>query len=348
MKRSVLKILILIVTLLSCTKFSSAVVRCGNCGRTPVPYPLSTDPNCGDQAYKIRCTAGTLWFDALNKSSYMITDINPLTQRIIIRPAGLSGKTCIASDMATEGIQLDDNLPFNITSSNTILLLNCSDAMLHLQAPINCSSNSICHDYINNNAPLCKSTSLCCVFKTGGSQNSYVVKVHINGGCAAYQSFVNLDTHWVPTKTWPAPAMELEWGLPQEPTCKLPIDCKPLLHSKCLVDPMNSGQKRCFCNAGFDWDPVNGLCRREKCPHGRGCKHQKKQTMLIAERLMDAVDPVLKEKATNLDLETMKALGLLAAACLDERRQNRPSMKEVADEIEYIISVAKGKVSAEG
>ncbi|XP_031256957.1 wall-associated receptor kinase-like 20 [Pistacia vera] len=641
MKRSVLKILILIVTLLSCTTFASAVVRCGNCGRTPVPYPLSTDPNCGDQAYKIRCTAGTLWFDALNKSSYMITDINPLTQRIIIRPAGLSGKTCIASDMATEGIQLDDNLPFNITSSNTILLLNCSDAMLHLQAPINCSSNSICHDYINNNAPLCKSTSLCCVFKTGGSQNSYVVKVHINGGCAAYQSFVNLDTHWVPTKTWPAPAMELEWGLPQEPTCKLPIDCKPLLHSKCLVDPMNSGQKRCFCNAGFDWDPVNGLCRREKCPHGRGCKHQKKQTMLIAgmvatlggislavmivvlvlkqnkrmkqeaqkniirereemlrtknngksskifsgkeiikatnnfskdnligsggfgevfkgilddgtitaikraklgntkgtdqvlnevrilcqvnhrclvrllgccveldqpllvyeyipngtlfdhlhcyfngkwaplpwhlrlfiahqtaeglaylhsaavppiyhrdvkssnilldeklnakvsdfglsrlveisenndshifttaqgtlgyldpeyylnfqltdksdvysfgvvllelltskraidfnreeenvnlvvymkkiideERLMDAVDPVLKEKATNLDLETIKALGLLAAACLDERRQNRPSMKEVADEIEYIISVAKGKVSAEG
>lgn len=63
------------------------------------------------------------------------------------------------------------------------------------------------------------------------------------------------------------------------------------------------------------------------------------------ERLMEVVDPVLKERATHLDLETMKALGLLAASCLDERRQNRPSMKEVADEIEYIISIAKGRIS---
>lgn len=63
------------------------------------------------------------------------------------------------------------------------------------------------------------------------------------------------------------------------------------------------------------------------------------------ERLMEVVDPVLKERVTNLDLETMKALGLLAASCLDERRQNRPSMKEVADEIEYIISIAKGRIS---
>lgn len=62
------------------------------------------------------------------------------------------------------------------------------------------------------------------------------------------------------------------------------------------------------------------------------------------ERLMDVVDPVLEEKANNLDLETMKAVGLLAASCLDEKRQNRPSMKEVADEIEYIISIAKGRV----
>lgn len=256
--------LILIATLLSCTMFALAVVRCRDCGRTPVPYPLSTSPDCGDQTYKIRCTAGTLWFDAVNKSAYMITDINPLTQRMVIRPADLAGETCIASDMATEGIQLDDNLPFNITSSNTILLLNCSEGMLQLQqAPINCSSNSICHSYIYNNAPPCMSTSLCCVFKTGGSQNSYAVKVNMNGGCSAYQSFVNLDTHWVPEKMWPVPGMELEWELPQEPTCKLPIDCKPLLHSKCLVDPMNYEQKRCICNSGFNWDAANGLCQRE-------------------------------------------------------------------------------------
>ena len=61
--------------------------------------------------------------------------------------------------------------------------------------------------------------------------------------------------------------------------------------------------------------------------------------MIKEERLMDAVDPVLKEGSSKIELETMKALGLLAAACLNEQRQNRPSMKEVADEIQYLITL---------
>jgi serine/threonine protein kinase len=60
------------------------------------------------------------------------------------------------------------------------------------------------------------------------------------------------------------------------------------------------------------------------------------------ERLMDVVDPAMKEGATQLELDTMKALGFLALGCLEERRQNRPSMKEVADEIEYIINIEAG------
>lgn len=61
--------------------------------------------------------------------------------------------------------------------------------------------------------------------------------------------------------------------------------------------------------------------------------------ILREERLMEALDPELKEGANEVELETIKALGSLAAACLDERRQNRPSMKHVAEEIEYIISI---------
>ncbi|PON90810.1 Serine/threonine protein kinase [Trema orientale] len=63
--------------------------------------------------------------------------------------------------------------------------------------------------------------------------------------------------------------------------------------------------------------------------------------ILREERLMEAVDPELKEEgsANKVELKTIKALGSLAAACLDERRQNRSSMKHVADEIEYIISI---------
>lgn len=61
--------------------------------------------------------------------------------------------------------------------------------------------------------------------------------------------------------------------------------------------------------------------------------------IITEERLMEAVDPVLKETSSKLELETMKALGFLAASCLDDQRQTRPTMKEVADEIEYIINI---------
>lgn len=69
------------------------------------------------------------------------------------------------------------------------------------------------------------------------------------------------------------------------------------------------------------------------------------QRLLQEERMMDGVDPMLKEGASTLELETMKALGFLAVGCLEERRQNRPSMKEVAEEIEYIISIMNAKAA---
>lgn len=68
------------------------------------------------------------------------------------------------------------------------------------------------------------------------------------------------------------------------------------------------------------------------------------QRMVEEERIMDVVDPMLKEQASTTNVETMKALGFLAVGCLEERRQNRPSMKEVAEEIEYIMSVATAEV----
>ncbi|KAL6133199.1 hypothetical protein ACLB2K_065436 [Fragaria x ananassa] len=70
------------------------------------------------------------------------------------------------------------------------------------------------------------------------------------------------------------------------------------------------------------------------------------KNILREERLNDAIDPKLNDEAGTMELETMKALGFLGAACLDERRQNQPSMKEVADEIEYIINIVTNEVSA--
>lgn len=69
------------------------------------------------------------------------------------------------------------------------------------------------------------------------------------------------------------------------------------------------------------------------------------QRTVEEEKVMEAIDPMLKEKASKLELETMKALAFLAMGCLEERRQNRPSMKEVSEEIEYIISIAKSEAA---
>lgn len=65
------------------------------------------------------------------------------------------------------------------------------------------------------------------------------------------------------------------------------------------------------------------------------------QRIIREERILDVVDLVLKERANTLELDTMKALAFLAVGCLEEKRQNRPSMKEVTEEIEYIIGVTK-------
>lgn len=56
-------------------------------------------------------------------------------------------------------------------------------------------------------------------------------------------------------------------------------------------------------------------------------------------RVMDVVDPRLKENASPVVLETMKAVAFLAMSCLQERRQERPTMKEVTEELHYIMSI---------
>jgi hypothetical protein len=202
--------------LLICTGFAFSAKQCEDCGNTSVPYPLSTGPTCGDQSYKIRCDAGTLLFDTVN-NTYAITSVNPSTQRLVIKPATLiSNATCVASDIIHQGIQLNSSLPFNVTSSNTILYFNCTDNLL--LSPLNCTSTSLCHVYANESsgtvAP-CKDARLCCTFRTGGSSTSYMIRVR-ESGCSAYTSFVNLDPN-LPVDKWPQPGLEIQWESPREP-----------------------------------------------------------------------------------------------------------------------------------
>ncbi|KAJ4882258.1 Wall-associated receptor kinase-like 20 [Raphanus sativus] len=249
--------------------------RCPNCGPMVVPYPLSTGPNCGDQAYKINCVGGKLYFGALHGSSYLITSIDPATQRIVIHPPGFaSSGSCLSADVSKAGLELNPHLPFSITNSNTILLLGCPEAML--QAPIDCTGTSLCHSYIKNNASACSKAPFCCTFRTDGSQNAYTIRIN-GGGCLAYQSFVGLNPNKEippPGKKWPDPGLELQWTLPKEPVCKTDVDCSLLLgsKSKCLPDPTSLGLKRCSCKKGLEWDPVvnvamgNAARKRRRAP----------------------------------------------------------------------------------
>ena len=233
-----------------------------NCGQISVPYPLSTGPDCGDPWYKVRCNAATLLLDALNGSSYMITSINPMTQTLIIRPPGFAKNTCMAADFGTQGIHLDSNLPFNITSTNTVMIMNCSNAVFQEFAALNCSSTSICDDYIRGNPEAranCGALPNCCWYVTGGTPHTYRIRVHPER-CSAYQSFVNLDMN-LPVSKWPVPGLELQWLPPEEQKCKLPADCKDLLNSMCLLDPVNVGQRRCLCKLGFQWNSIHGICQ---------------------------------------------------------------------------------------
>ncbi|XP_061996200.1 wall-associated receptor kinase-like 20 [Rosa rugosa] len=253
-----LRLLTASLLLLSCAWTSLSVQLCPPCGNTTVPYPLSTSPTCGDQSYKIRCdaAAGSLLLDTLN-NSYPIASISPSAQRLVVRPSSfVSSNSCVTSDIVHQGIQLNDSLPFNVTSSNTILYLNCTDTLL--RSPLNCTSSSLCHTYVNNTNAVgsCQRAPICCTFGAGGSSTAYMILVR-DSGCSAYTSFVNLDP-FLPVNRWPEPGVEIQWVAPREPVCTAQSDCDG--KSVCGSDPVQNGVRRCFCNSGFTWDPVSGFC----------------------------------------------------------------------------------------
>ncbi|XP_010937552.2 wall-associated receptor kinase-like 20 [Elaeis guineensis] len=253
---------------------------CPSCGSTAVPFPLSTADGCGDPLYKIRCdnTTRSLFFDALNGSSYSVTSIHPSTQRLVIRPAPFaSASSCVTTDLHSQGIILNSSLPFNVSSSNTIFLLNCTSRLL--LSPLNCSSNSLCHIYVNAtaDAAACRPISICCTFVAGGSSTSYAVRAS-GVGCSAYRSFVNLNAAGTPVAQWGASSgVELQWASPREPVCRSQADCEAGSNATCRADPASGGTvKRCFCNteAGLTWDPIHGVCAddvTDSCESTGGC-----------------------------------------------------------------------------
>ncbi|OMP11459.1 hypothetical protein COLO4_03803 [Corchorus olitorius] len=196
--------LFILVTQVSSFKF------CPKCGNMDVPYPLSTGDNCGDPRYKIYCNNNVLEFMSAQGIFYKILNISPWTSKLVILPPIIQENTCYSSDLLQGGLRLDEELPFNISTRNTVMLFNCSDNIL--SSPLNCSSSSFCRQFedVGEGASGCKGT-LCCHFLKDASMTSHRIRVRL-GGCTAYTSVVNINPN-EPVDSWNY-GIELQWKPP--------------------------------------------------------------------------------------------------------------------------------------
>ncbi|KAF2289811.1 hypothetical protein GH714_038721 [Hevea brasiliensis] len=266
-----------ICSLLSFGHYCYPQKTCPNCGSIEVPYPLSTNPNCGDPNYRLRCDPQSqkLYFDTLNGSSYLVLRIMASFQRMVVQPSPWVSGTCVTQDMlVSEGLRLNQTLPFNVTTSNTIFLFNCSPRLF--VSPLNCTPSSLCHSFlessghVNKNRSLQCSSSLnpCCTFIAGGMPSAYKIRLH-SSGCKAFRSILNLDPER-PVSQWEE-GLEIQWASPLEPICKTQLDCSGA--SKCLPAGTNS-LFRCLCNKGYHWDHghVMGVVILRKSTHATQAK----------------------------------------------------------------------------
>ncbi|KAK9136777.1 hypothetical protein Sjap_007371 [Stephania japonica] len=180
---------------------------CPKCGAMEVPLPLSTNNDCGDSSYKVYCNNGVLEFLSAEGVYYKILGIDPCTQKLIIATPRIRKDICYSSDLIVGGLRIDENSPFNISTRNTVMLLNCSENLL--LSPLNCSSNSLCRLFEEkvHEGSACRNT-LCCTFLKDASITSHRIRARV-GGCTAYTSVVNMKPDEFPG-FWNY-GIELQW-----------------------------------------------------------------------------------------------------------------------------------------
>ncbi|KAI9122404.1 hypothetical protein K1719_007093 [Acacia pycnantha] len=240
---------------------------CPNCGSLQIPYPLSTDPTCGDSSYSLHCDPKSkkLYFNTLNGSSYSVVRIMSSIQRLVVQPSSWLSSSCVTQDMPVSGgLWLNQSLPFKITSSNTVFLFNCSPRLL--VSPLNCTSSSLCHRYLESSGHVdskrafqCTSVlGLCCTFVAGGMPSAYKIRLH-SSGCKAFRSILHLDAD-KPAYQWEE-GLEIQWASPPEPLCRTQKDCSGA--SICSPAEKN-GVFRCLCKGEYHWDPMAATCLKNK------------------------------------------------------------------------------------
>ncbi|KAK7397139.1 hypothetical protein VNO78_18306 [Psophocarpus tetragonolobus] len=202
--------LLFLVTSLGLVIVSSSLRACSNCGDFIIPYPFSTNEHCGDKRYKVYCKDNSLEFLSATGTYYKILKIDQSTNKLVISPPPMLKNTCYSSDLFKGGLLLDESLPFNISTQNTVMLFNCSDNIL--QSPLNCSSNSICRQFEQRveEGSGCMDT-LCCHYLKDSAMNSHKIRLRL-GGCTAYTCLVGFKVG-DPLETWNY-GIELQWFPP--------------------------------------------------------------------------------------------------------------------------------------
>ncbi|KAI5077370.1 hypothetical protein GOP47_0007194 [Adiantum capillus-veneris] len=318
-------------------------LTCPDCGNMEVPYPLSTSSSCGDPQYKVTCDTADkkLYFDALS-GSYPITSIQGELQRMVISPPPLLAGQCKSSDFTNQGLVLNQSQPFNITNTNTIFLFNCSQLLL--RSPLNCSSSSLCSQYLNERggrageAPVCIGL-LCCTFKAGGSTSTFNIRVR-EDGCSAYTSV--LSSKW-------DKGIEIEWTLPTEPLCngnskETSTTCGE--NSACQLrrqaeDGTVASQWRCLCKPGYKWDAKVGLCLKDDSH----CNQDGKS--IICKRDTTHDKKTMLETSIAVALSMFVLLSGIAALVMCRRNlRARRFEQKVAKERQEMLSTSSGGKAA--
>ncbi|XVF57948.1 hypothetical protein PTKIN_Ptkin07bG0023300 [Pterospermum kingtungense] len=133
----------------------STARNCDTCGTNLVPYPLSTGPKCGDAMYfSFYCKNDTYQLSFMAPSgNYNVISVNP-EKRIFIIQMPAEKENCKA--MLSSGskiLQLNQSLPFNVTSwCNHSSLNGAVEVEISWKPPLEptCVSSADCKDWPNS------------------------------------------------------------------------------------------------------------------------------------------------------------------------------------------------------
>ena len=91
--------------------------NCESCGTIVIPYPLSTQPDCGDPMYfSFRCNSSdqSVTFKALD-GDYKVVSFDQSTRKFFVQVDSTSHK-CESESFRSKILQLNQSLPFTVTN----------------------------------------------------------------------------------------------------------------------------------------------------------------------------------------------------------------------------------------